>query len=271
MHALSLIIPCYNKIKYLETCIESVMQQTRLPDEIILVDDCSSDGTRELIVELSEKYSRIKPLLLTKNSGVSAARNAGIMAATGDIISFMDSDDIIWGSTKFEKEMQLIEENPDKLLVYSITVVINEEGKKIKQEEIKKGALLSGSEKKADLLSGKYINQYIPRDYCVKRDILIQAGMFDETMKYYEDLDLLIRLTDYCEFKCSGVSGTGYRQVLGGLSDKNIENHKNTIAALRRRYFTELSPHEQILYYRLRLCCYISRAVRKLKGRGLQQ
>lgn len=265
MHTLSLIIPCYNKIKYLEQCIESVMQQTRLPDEIILVDDCSSDGTRELIKKLEKTNSRIKPLLLEKNGGVSVARNAGILAATGDVISFLDSDDIIWGSKKIEKEMELLEKSPKNSLVYSLTVVIDEDRNKVNQQKLKKSSLVLGFGAKPYLLSGRCINQYIPRDYCISRELLTKVGMFDETMNYFEDLDLLIRLSDYCEFVCSNVCGTGYRQVDGGLSDKSAVKHKETIRSLRKRYIPQLNIWDKIRYYWLRFVFLANRAFNKIK------
>ena len=68
---LSVIIPNYNKQKYLQECIESVIRQSYKQIEIIIVDDCSTDNSREIILELAQKYASIRPIFQEKNGGVS--------------------------------------------------------------------------------------------------------------------------------------------------------------------------------------------------------
>ena len=94
MKKISVIIPIYNVEKYLKRCIESVMNQTYSNLEIILVDDGSPDNCGKICDEYQEKDSRIK-VIHKKNGGLSDARNAGIKIATGEIISYIDSDDYI--------------------------------------------------------------------------------------------------------------------------------------------------------------------------------
>ncbi len=91
---ISVIIPVYNREKLLESCVDSVLAQTLQELEIILVDDGSTDGSLALCRELEKKDSRIKTVS-KQNGGVSSARNAGLDAATGDYIGFVDSDDLI--------------------------------------------------------------------------------------------------------------------------------------------------------------------------------
>lgn len=93
-YKISIIIPCYDVEKYVEKCIESVIQQTYRNIEIILVDDGSNDNTGDIC----DSYSRIDERIIVihkKNGGLSSARNAGISVATGDYIIFIDSDDWI--------------------------------------------------------------------------------------------------------------------------------------------------------------------------------
>jgi glycosyltransferase involved in cell wall biosynthesis len=90
----SIIIPVYNVELYLEECLDSVVNQTFTDMEIILVDDGSADRSPEIIRSFAEKDKRIK-VITQKNSGVSAARNTGLRAASGDYILFIDSDDTI--------------------------------------------------------------------------------------------------------------------------------------------------------------------------------
>ncbi len=91
---ISVIIPVYNCEKYIGICIESVLKQTVSEFELILVDDGSPDGAPEICDEYARKDSRIR-VIHKKNGGVSSARNAGIAAALGTYITFIDSDDYV--------------------------------------------------------------------------------------------------------------------------------------------------------------------------------
>lgn len=90
----SIIIPVYNAAEHLENCLKSVLEQTYKNIEIILVDDGSTDISKEICAHYAQKYSNIK-LIEQTNSGPSAARNNGIINATGEFIQFVDSDDTI--------------------------------------------------------------------------------------------------------------------------------------------------------------------------------
>lgn len=91
---ISVIVPIYNVEKYLTSCINSILRQTYRNLEILLIDDGSTDGCAAICDEYKEKDTRIK-VIHKKNGGLSSARNAGIDAATGEILSFVDSDDFI--------------------------------------------------------------------------------------------------------------------------------------------------------------------------------
>lgn len=87
----SVIIPCYNNAPYIRKCVESVLSQTYQNFEIIIVDDGSNDHPEKQLEDI--KDSRLKPIIRTKNQGVSTARNIGIEAAVGEFIIFIDGDD----------------------------------------------------------------------------------------------------------------------------------------------------------------------------------
>ncbi len=95
MCKISVIIPVYNVEKYLPRCLDSIINQTYTDLEIICVNDCSPDKSSVVTDEYAKKDSRIKIINREKNGGLSAARNSGINAATGDYIYFTDSDDWI--------------------------------------------------------------------------------------------------------------------------------------------------------------------------------
>lgn len=91
---ISVIIPNYNGEKYLRRSVNSLINQSKPVYEIIIVDDCSTDHSQEIMLELKRKYPIIKNIFSEHNTGVSGARNTGIEAAKGDYITFLDVDDI---------------------------------------------------------------------------------------------------------------------------------------------------------------------------------
>lgn len=95
-HKLTIIIPCYNSSATLEEALTSVYQQNiKIPFEVVMVDDGSTDDTRELMLELSKKYQYVKCYFHKKNRGGGAARNTAIERAEGDLIFCLDSDDML--------------------------------------------------------------------------------------------------------------------------------------------------------------------------------
>ena len=94
MPKLSVIIPVYNVEKYLDQCVQSVINQTLLDIEIILVDDESPDGSPQMCDDYAMKDSRIK-VVHKKNGGLGFARNSGLEVATGEYVTFLDSDDFV--------------------------------------------------------------------------------------------------------------------------------------------------------------------------------
>lgn len=100
----SIIVPVYNAAKFLEETIECVGKQTYENWELLLVDDCSSDGSRELCESWSKRDGRIRAILQERNQGAAKARNKGLLEAVGRYIAFLDADDL-WRPLKLEKEL----------------------------------------------------------------------------------------------------------------------------------------------------------------------
>ena len=115
--AVSVVIPCYRCSGTIARAIASVAGQTLVPAEVILIDDASGDGTRELLQELSLQYPSgwIKLLPLKRNVGAAGARNAGWQAATQTYIAFLDSDDA-WHPRKIEIQLAYMHSHPDVAL-----------------------------------------------------------------------------------------------------------------------------------------------------------
>ena len=125
---ISTIIPVYNAEKFIEKTVSSVLNQTYKNIEIILVNDCSKDKSKEICNKLSKENKNIKVIDLNKNQGVSHARNIGIIESTGDYIHFMDSDDTIT-TNMYEKIVKYLEtENPD-LVITGVNYYVNDKYK----------------------------------------------------------------------------------------------------------------------------------------------
>ena len=91
---ISVIMPVYNCERYLEAALQSVLTQSVSDLEIIAVEDCSTDSSREILLREAQKDARIRPICNERNVGVSAVRNIALQHATGEYIAFCDSDDI---------------------------------------------------------------------------------------------------------------------------------------------------------------------------------
>jgi len=121
----SIITPSYNSEKFISQTIESVLSQTYKNWEMIIVDDCSTDKSREIIEEYTRKDNRIKLIKLDKNRGPAIARNRAIEEAKGRYIAFLDADDL-WLPNKLEKQINFMKEN-NLEFTYSGYMLIDEE------------------------------------------------------------------------------------------------------------------------------------------------
>ena len=121
MKGITVIVPCYNVEKYIDKCIQSLMNQTYQNLEVILVDDCSTDNTWKIINKYSKKYENIKCIKNKKNSGAGFSRNVALKEAQNDYISFIDSDDYI-ESNYYESMMKQLKLEKSDLIVCDIFV-----------------------------------------------------------------------------------------------------------------------------------------------------
>ena len=123
----SIITPSFNSSKFIMECVNSVISQTFQNWEMLIVDDCSNDNSREIISELSAKDERLKFIFLEENVGAAEARNVAIRQAKGKYIAFLDSDDI-WKDNKLEKQIAFMNEN-DIEFSFTSYQPISEDGK----------------------------------------------------------------------------------------------------------------------------------------------
>ena len=106
----SIIMPTYNCAKFIAESIDSVIAQTYTNWELIIVDDCSTDNTKQILTPYLQKYSNIHYTCLTKNSGPAVARTEALKQAKGEYVAFLDSDDI-WYPEKLSKQIAFMQQN----------------------------------------------------------------------------------------------------------------------------------------------------------------
>lgn len=176
------IIPTHNRIRTLPRALDSVLAQTRAIDEIIVVDDGSTDSTADLVLD---NYPEVT-LLQQPNLGVSAARNHGIREATSDWIALLDSDDR-WLPTKLEAQFALVEQFPDHRLCHTEETWIRN-GKRVNQMHKHRK---SGGHIYSQCLPLCVIS---PSSALMHRTLLDEVGLFDETLPACEDYDLWLRI-----------------------------------------------------------------------------
>ena len=175
---ISVIIPVYNGERFLAEAIGSVPAQTLPPDEIIVVDDGSTDGTAQVIADLAAAAAVPIRYIYQENQGPAAARNHGIRLAQGDVIAFQDADDI-WTSTKLEKQVEFQRHCTEKDIVMGQTQFIQES------------------------LSGEWANGPEPFERprfhpvlqsCIfSRSIFDSVGLLNENLLLGEDIDWYMR------------------------------------------------------------------------------
>lgn len=121
----TVIMPVYNAERYMKQSIDSILAQTYQNWKLLMIDDGSTDSSVKIMHDYCEKDSRIQMIPSTGNQGVASARNKGIIAAEGEYIAFLDSDDL-WKPQKLEIQINYMQEN-NCGFVYSAYEVINEE------------------------------------------------------------------------------------------------------------------------------------------------
>ena len=186
----SVIVPTYNRLATLPRCLGSIVQQTLLPREVIVVDDGSTDGTGNWLNSWQTKGFH-KIVIKQKNAGVSQARNAGLKKATSPWIALLDSDDE-WLPHKLEEQMHFVEKNPDILIIHTEEIWIRQ-------------GIRVNSHKKHQKMGGHIYLQSLPLCLISPSSVLVhqrvfeQVGRFDKNLHVCEDYDLWLRITSEFE------------------------------------------------------------------------
>jgi glycosyltransferase involved in cell wall biosynthesis len=224
---ISVVIPAYNAGRYITQSLGSVAgQEGDFRLELIVVDDGSSDDTQEKALA----FPSVR-LIAQENAGPSAARNRGIAAAQGELIAFLDADDL-WTEGKLAAQMAVFQARPELGLVFGDCQRFDDSGpiaEPFFQEAGLDEAFWGDPIEVIDPYAKLFWVNYVPTGAVLLRKTALEvAGTFDESMRYVEDLDLWFRVALHCR--------VGYTPFLCQLKRQHSENVSNDTRVMSVAY-----------------------------------
>ncbi|MGP4843270.1 glycosyltransferase [Marinobacter sp. 1Y8] len=220
----SVIIPSFNRCKYIKEAVASVLAQNYGNIEIIVIDDGSTDGSFDLLSELESNGDIV--LLChneRENKGQSASINLGLKSANGEFIAILDSDDLLApGSIK--RHSEFLAKNPDMGLVYGYGEAIDSEGNLLKYRTLPASHCESGDP--SSILLNCYIA--IPGGTMVRAKSYELVGYFEEKFRAAQDHDMAIRLFEAVNVAYLGEASFYYRKHCDSISANFLERRWKT-------------------------------------------
>mgnify|MGYP002566539081 FL=1 len=224
MPKISVIIPVYNTEKYLEKCLDSIINQTYQDFEIVIINDGSIDNSQNIIEKYLDKYQNKIKCINKENGGLSSARNYGIEIARGDYIIFVDSDDYI-KKDLFEQLLPYIQKDID-LVKYKL-IKVSEEYKELERVDGPSFDEVTGEEGFNKLV----FNDVLLEPACLylyKRDIFIKNNLRFLENTYHEDFGLVPIILLYTNSIVS-INFYGYYYLQANNSITRNEDYTKTI------------------------------------------
>jgi glycosyltransferase involved in cell wall biosynthesis len=217
---ISVVIPCFNAQEYLEQTIKSVLSQTRPADELIVVDDCSTDDS----VRIAERYKAVT-LSTAVNSGHATARNLGVARAQGDIIAWVDADDY-WEPNHLQVVCGLLDRFPEAAIAFS----------RVRMLGAREGIYGRSpcDERPGRLFRESFERTVVPAMSAVTRkNALLRVGGYSETIRYAPDFDLWLRMSRVFLFVSSPLVTSNYRWHESQISATHAHNQWRSMYASR--------------------------------------
>ena len=220
---ITVFITSYNQKDFLIEAIESVLSQTLQPFEIIISDDCSNDGSQEVIARYAHKHPQlIRPFYHKQNIGIPRNKSFALEQTKGNLVTYLDGDDRFL-PRKLELELDWLKSHPDSKIVFSNVYYINEKGERT-------GIWVEDDQK---LPTGYVFSQAFSRDFprgslfrneLIDYDCLKKVGFFDSEFAMYHDWELRIRLTKHFNVAYCPEILNEYRRHAEGIS-RSVPSH----------------------------------------------
>jgi len=252
---ISVYITSYNQKEHLKEAIESVLNQTLKPYEILIVDDFSSDGSQDLIKAYSNKYPElVRYIFHSINRGVTEVRIKALKNLTGDYVTYVDGDDL-YLPTKLEKEYKLLESGN-----YDIAFSNNYYVESTNEEIIKWiwAYNIKDLPEPGDMflhtLTRKFPRNSLFRMELVNKKAWDKIGFHDPKLKIYEDYDMRIRLAKHLRINYTIEPLTKIRISKSGLSKSPNERFLKSLKYIYDKYQEEINllPKKEQEFIRMR-------------------
>jgi glycosyltransferase involved in cell wall biosynthesis len=221
----SVIIPTYNCARYIATAVESVLAQRSEDLEVLVIDDGSTDATRETLARFGEQIDYI----YQTNSGVSQARNKGLAVASGRYVAFLDSDDA-WYPNKIHRQLEALSENPGAAACYSAFTVTDSTLSPLNVHT----AEPQSSVLEDLLLRGNWVST--PSTVICERGLFTKVGGFDPELSLCADWDMWLRLAAVAEFVYVDEPLVRYRKHDGNMSGNVALLEQDSIRVLEKGF-----------------------------------
>jgi glycosyltransferase involved in cell wall biosynthesis len=240
----SAVIPTYNYGRFVAEAVDSVLAQGYRDREVIVVDDGSTDDTRQ---RLAPYLDRIR-YIYQDNRGLSAARNAGIGAARGEYVALLDSDDV-WHPRKLELQMRYLAEHPDVGLLAAAHVMDRSAGWAAVDGPPADAAV------PATLDELVMFARFAPSSVVIRKDCFDAVGLFDTALRSAEDRDMWIRIADRFPVVKLDLPLIFYRVHGASMSNAAARMEENELKVLRKA-FTGIRSLRWRLGFRLKTFSY---------------
>ena len=228
----SVLMPSFNYAQYLPLAVQGVLSQRYFDLELIIVDDCSSDGSREIAGECKRLDDRVVTVFHSKNRGLACTRNTGLNVSTGKFIALCDADDI-WLPDKLNIQLEHFLSNDQLGVVHSEASIIDASG-------LPTGQRFSGLfHRKNQVTSGNLFSELCRRNFlCVpsvvlRREAVLYAGGFDESLRSLEDWVCWTKVSRKYLFDYVADPLVQYRMHRASLSQDPTSMATNRVKAIR--------------------------------------
>jgi glycosyltransferase involved in cell wall biosynthesis len=225
--SVAVYITSYDQKAFLVEAIESVLGQTYPPQEVIIVDDCSNDGSQDTIAEYAVRFPDvIKPIYHPRNLGVSRARIHALEVVTSDYVTYVDGDDRFL-PTKIERELDALLQAPENKIAFSNSFYMTREGRRmgtwVSDEAPPQGDVFP------DTFARRFPRHNLFRMELVEYEAWRQIGFHDPSLALYEDFDMRIRLSKHCRAVYVDEILSEIRTSESGLSKSSEEVHFSSL------------------------------------------
>ena len=252
MKKISVIVPVYNVEKYIDKCLDSLVNQTLKEIEIIVVNDGSPDNSQKIIDKYKKKYPKKIKSIIKENGGQGSARNIGLKHATGEYIGYVDSDDYV-DKTMFEKLYTNAKENNSDIAICG-TYIDNDPGIEIELEKF----LVDNNKENA------FFGKMAVWNKIYKRSLLVDNKLEFRSKLWYEDFDFSFKAIAYAQTVSYVNEPLYYYLIRPGstMNNSNIQRNLEILQAFDK--IKELSAYKDIQKFLAIDHIYISTIVRVL-------